>query len=118
MEKSATKIVAPKDKEYCQYIVKCILDQIKHPSLNVFFSWGAHNFVYGESENRNPVLRFKVNGMKFKGYVQVIYNFADYYEVEFVSTHGNVKHVVDECYCDNIQWVIDNYVEKIPEYIY
>ena len=118
MNNQPTKLVAPKDKTYCQQIANTIMKQIKYPTLQIYWSWGAHNFQYAETENGNPVLRFKVNGMKFKGYVQVIYNYGDYYEVEFVSTHGNLKHRVDECYFDNIQEIIDNYVEKIPEYAY
>ena len=94
------------------------MKQIKYPSINVYYSWGGHNFQYASTDNGNPTLRFKVNGMKFKGYVHIIYNFADYYEVEFVSTHGNLKKRVDECYFDNLQEIIDNFVEKIPEYIY
>lgn len=117
----ATKLVAPKNKrqvEDAKTITSTIMTQIKYPSIHVYYSWGAHGFVYAVTENGNPCLRFKVNGMKFKGYVHVIYNYMDYYEVEFVSTRGNLKHRINECYCDNIQEVIDNYVEKIPEYVY
>ena len=56
--------------------------------------------------------------MKFKGYVHILYNWADYYEIEFISTHGNIKHEIREVYFDQLQEVIDNYVEKIKEYAY
>ena len=117
MEKS--KLVMPKecDVNWVKEIADTIRTQIKYPIIQKYWSWGAHNFQFAVTENGNkPTLRFKVNGMKFKGYVHVIYNLMDYYEVEFVSTHGNLKKRVDECYCDNLQEIIDEYVEKIPEY--
>lgn len=118
MKQEPTKLVTPKNAEYSRQITAEIHKQIKHSNLPIYYSWGAHNFQYAETMKGNPVLRFKVNGMKFKGYVHIIYNYADYYEVEFVSTHGNLKHRINECYCDNIQEVIDNYVEKISDYAF
>jgi hypothetical protein len=38
--------------------------------------------------------------------------------VEFVSTHHNLKKVVDEVYFDELQNTIDEYVEKIDEYAF
>ena len=100
--------------------VKTMLSQIKYPNIVVFFTWGGTNFtaVQSNDDKTEPCLRFKVNGMKFKGYVHIFYNWADYYRVEFVSTHNNLKKVVDEVYFDSLQSVIDEYVEKIDEYVY
>lgn len=119
METSKMTSVGAIDKNNVS-IVQTILQQIKYPHIVVFFTWGAKGFTACQSndENKQPCLRFKVNGMKFKGYVHVFYNWADYYRVEFVSTHGNLKRVVDEVYFDNLQSVIDEYVEKIDEYVY
>ena len=99
-------------------IVNTILQQIQYPNRVVFFTWGAKGFTAGQSndDRKEPCLMFKVNGMKFKGYVHIFYNWADYYRVEFVSTHKNLKKVVDVVYFDNLQEVIDDYVERIPEY--
>lgn len=101
-------------------IVKTILQQIQYPNRTIFFTWGATKFTACQSDNdRNePCLAFKVNGMKFKGYVYIFYDWADYYRVEFVSTHRNLKKVVDEVYFDELQNVIDEYVEKIDEYVF
>ena len=95
-----------------------ILQQIQYPNRIIFGSWGAKNFTMGQSndEHKEPCLMFKVNGMKFKGYVHIFYNWADYYRVEFVSTHRNLKKVVDVVFFDNLQTTIDDYVEKIDEY--
>ena len=101
---------------YAKTICNEIRKQIMFPDKFVFFSWGADKFAYGVGTNGYPILRFKVNGMKFKGYVHIIYNPLDYYEVEFVSTHGNLKKRYDEVYFDELQEKIDEYVEKIPAY--
>lgn len=118
MKQQATKLAAPKREiERVKQIADTIRQQIKYPNVYKYFSWGAHNFQFAVTDDNNyPALRFKVNGMKFKGYVHIIYNPMDYYEVEFVSTHGNLKKRVEMCYFDQLQEIIDNYVEKIPEY--
>lgn len=101
-------------------IVHTIFEQIKYPNKIVFGSWGAKGFTMAQSndEFKEPCLMFKVNGMKFKGYVHIFYNWADYYRVEFVSTHRNLKNVVDMVFADNLQSVIDEYVEKVDEYAF
>ena len=116
--KQATTLAAPKREiERVKQIADTIRQQIKYPNKYVFFSWGAHNFQFAVTEIGNkPTLRFKVEGNKFKGYVHIIYNPMDYYEIEFVSTHGNLKKRVEMCYFDQLQQIIDEFVEKIPEY--
>lgn len=101
-------------------IVHTILQQIKYPNFFVFGSWGAKGFTAAQSNNeaKEPCLKFKVNGRKFKGYVHIFYNWCDWYRVEFVSTHNNLKKVVDEVYFDELQNTIDEYVEKIDEYAF
>lgn len=101
-------------------IVHTIFEQIKYPNMFVFGSWGAKGFTMAQSndEFKEPCLMFKVNGMKFKGYVHIFYNWADYYRVEFVSTHRNLKKVADMVFADNLQSVIDEYVEKVKEYVF
>lgn len=101
-------------------IVHTILQQIQYPNRVVFFSWGAKGFTAAQGNNdaKEPCLRFKVKGMKFKGYVHIFYNWRDWYRVEFVSTHNNLKKVVDEVYFDELQNTIDEYVEKIDAYAF
>ena len=108
---------------YCKEIAETIMLQLRMPSIIKYFSWGAHNFGYccvkneSQDQNVNAALRFKVNGMKFKGYVVVILNFLDYYDVEFVSTRKNLKHKVNDVDAFSLQEVIDEYVEKIDAYV-
>lgn len=99
-------------------IAETIMQQMRCPNRIVYYSWGAEKFSYGVNMNGEPFLRFKVNGMKFKGYVWVVYDFSDVYKISFVSTHGNVKKEVEMVYCDQLQEIIDNYVEKINDYVY
>ena len=111
METSKMTSVGAIDKNNMP-IVQTILQQIKYPHIVVFFTWGAKGFTACQSidENKQPCLRFKVN-------VNILATFKKY-GVEFVSTHGNLKRVVDEVYFDTLQSVIDEYVEKIDEYVY
>ena len=120
MEMTKIKAIEKKDLEYFRNIGKTIMKQIKYPNFWVFGSWGAHNYQIGASDNgkNEPVLIFKVNGMKFKGYVRIFYDWMDYYRIEFVSTHNNLKNVIDEVYFDELQEKIDNFVEKVKEYAY
>jgi hypothetical protein len=107
------------DIRYSNEIANIILQQIKYPNKVVYFTWGATQFSYGMNIHNNPFLRFKVNGMKFKGYVWVFYNRGmDWYDIEFISTHGNLKHRIEEVYFDELQEKIDNYVEKIGSYTF
>ena len=107
------------DNRYSKEIANIIMQQIKYPNKVVYFTWGATQFSYGINVHNKPFLRFKVNGMKFKGYVWIFYNRGmDWYDIEFISTHGNLKHRIEEVYFDELQEKIDNYVEKIDSYTF
>ena len=112
-----TPLQAPfHDAEHTRHIANTIMSQVQKPSRITFFSWGAHSFTCAQSAKcekysyNAPILRFKVNGRKFKGYVHVIYNASDYYDIEFVSTHGNLKHRIEDVDCFTLQEKIDEYV--------
>ncbi len=79
----------------------------------LFWSWGVSSF----SNLMNKGLLMKVNGHHHKGYVLVVLDYSDTFDVYFISTHGNIidqKHLV---YIDMLFDVIDNRIEKIPEYV-
>lgn len=105
-----------KDKAWASQIASTIQQQITYPNKAVFWSWGASKYTYGINEKGEAFLRFKVNGRKFKGYVWVVYDFSDTYKISFASTHGNVKKEVADVYCDQLQEIIDDFVEKIDDY--
>lgn len=102
--------------ERAKFIANEIFRQMKCPNFWVFGSWGGSLFTFGINEENEPYLRFKVNGAKFKGLVFVVYDFSDTYKIAFVDKKQKVTHEVSEVYADQLQEVIDNYVEKIPEY--
>ena len=89
--------------EMCKYIL-----QILRTQPIVVFSWGFHN------PQRLPNgLRFHVQGFKYKGTVEVVYNEGkDLFEVRLIDNGINVEDV----YLDNLINVIDNLVEKTSNY--
>lgn len=61
-------------------------------------------------------LRFKVQGFKFRGVVEVTYNEGkDLFEVSFIK-RGKVVDVITDVYLDMLVDVIDNKVEKTADY--
>ena len=87
-----------------EYILTIIRSQ-----LMVIFSWGFN------SPKRLPDdkgLRFNVEGFKYSGVVEVIYNIgSDLFEV-----HLSDGTKVEDVYLDNLVEVIDNLVEKTSNY--
>lgn len=77
------------------------------------FSWGFHNPV---ALPNNTGLRFNVQGFKFRGIVEVVYNEGwDLFDVRFIKG-GKVIDTVEQVYLDGLVDVIDDYVERVPDY--
>ena len=85
--------------------------QIFRAYAMVVFSWGFENptaIVNG--------LRFKVQGFKFKGTVEVEYNEGtDLFDVRLIK-NGKVVETIEDVYLDSLVDVIDNHVEKVDNY--
>ena len=83
---------------------------ILRSQLMVVFSWDFN------SPKRLPDdkgLRFNVEGFKYRGVVEVIYNIgSDLFDVVLPDTGTKVEDV----YLDNLVEVIDSLVEKTPNY--
>ena len=83
---------------------------ILRSQLMVVFSWGFH------SPKRLPDdkgLRFNVEGFKYRGVVEVIYNIgSDLFDVVLPNTGTKVEDV----YLDNLVELIDSLVEKTLNY--
>ena len=76
----------------------------------VLFSWGPHNF---KRLPEDQGLSFQVEGFNYQGKVVVMYNAGtDLFEVILAKTGEKVEDV----YLDNLVEVIDNLVEKTPNY--
>ena len=83
--------------------------QILKSQLMVLCSWGPHNF---KRLPEDQGLSFLVEGFKYTGKVKVIYNEgSDLFEV-----HLSDGTKVEDVYLDNLVEVIDNLVEKTPNY--
>ena len=84
--------------------------QILRSQLMVMFSWGFHK-PQRLPDDRG--LKFQVDGFKYRGSVEVIYNGGvDLFDVVLVDT--GVK--VEDVYLDSLVEVIDNLVEKTSNY--
>lgn len=84
--------------------------QILRSQLMVVFSWGFH---CPTALPDNKGLKFQVQGFKYQGEVQVIYNEGvDLFEV--ILTNTGIK--VEEVYLDCLVGVIDELVERVDNY--
>lgn len=92
--------------EMAKYIMSILRTQ-----LMVVWSWGFHNPIAIENG-----LRFKVQGFKFKGFVEVVYNEgSDLFDVSFIKA-GKVVKAIEGVYIDTLVETIDYYVEKTADY--
>lgn len=92
--------------EMAKYIMSILRTQ-----LMVMWSWGFNSPVAIKNG-----LRFKVQGFKFRGIVEVVYNEGlDLFDVSFIKTN-KVIDMIDGVYFDTLVEVIDNYVEKTSDY--
>ena len=92
--------------DMAQYIMS-----ILKTKLMVVWSWGFNSPIAISNG-----LRFKVQGFKFRGVVEVVYNEGkDLFEVSFIK-RGKVVEVVDDIYFDMLVDVIDTKVEKTSDY--
>ena len=92
--------------EMAKYIM-----QILKTQLMVVWSWGFNNPTAIENG-----MRFRVQGFKFKGIVEVRYNEGhDLFDVSFIK-RNKVVATANDIFFDSLVEVIDNFVEKTPDY--
>ncbi len=92
-------------------IAQTILNQIKILDRSALMAWGAKHFVSlpGCKDYQGGV-RFKVNGLTFKGWVKVELNWMDEYTISFINKKAEVVKEYEGVYCDMLVNIID-YVE-------
>ncbi len=96
--------------EMAKYILRILRSQ-----LMVMFSWGFHNAV---ALPNNEGLRFNVQGFKFKGVVEVVYDEGwDLFNVRFIKAN-KVVDTIEGVYFDTLVDTIDFYVEKDDSFDY
>lgn len=84
---------------------------ILQTQLMVVWSWGFHQPIALENG-----LRFKVTGFKFRGVVSIVYNEArDLFDISFIKSNKVVKSV-DGVYFDMLIGVLDDFIERTPDY--
>lgn len=92
--------------EMAQYIMSILKTQ-----LMIMWSWGFNSPIAV-----NNGLRFKVQGFKFRGVVEVKYNeYTDLFDVSFIK-RGKVIETIDGVYFDSLVNVIDFHVERTSDY--
>lgn len=92
--------------EMAKYIMRILKSQ-----LMVMWTWG-----FNSPTALTNGLRFKVNGFKFKGIVEVVYNEgSDLFDISFIK-RNKVVDTIEGCYLDMLVNVIDNRVEKVKNY--
>ena len=91
-------------------MAKYIMSILK-TQLMIVWSWGFHNPVALEN-----ALRFRVNGFKFRGVIEIAYNeSSDLFDVSFIKAN-KVVHRIDGVFFDMLINAIDDYVERTPDY--
>ena len=92
--------------EMAKYIISILRTQ-----LMVMWSWGFNSPIAIKNG-----LRFKVQGFKFRGTVEVRYNKgSDLFNVSFIKA-GKVIKTIDGVFFDMLVETIDNNVEKTSDY--
>ncbi len=92
--------------EMAKYIMTILKTQ-----LMIVFSWGFHQPVAIENG-----LRFRVQGFKFKGVVEVSYNEGrDLFDVRFLKAN-KVVNTIEGVFFDMLIDTIDDFVEKTSDY--
>ena len=92
--------------EMAKYIMSILKTQ-----LMIVWSWGFHQPVAIENG-----LRFRVQGFKFCGVVEVVYNEGrDLFDVRFLKAN-KVVNTIEGLFFDMLVDTIDDYVERVPDY--
>lgn len=92
--------------EMAKYIMSVLKSQ-----LMVVWSWGFNSPMAVKNG-----LCFKVQGFKFRGVVEVLYNEgSDLFDVSFIKA-GKVVKTIDGVFFDMLVETIDYYVEKTADY--
>ena len=89
-------------------IAKIIIQQIKACDFWFLGAVGAQKFLaLPESKEFQGGVRFKVNGLKHKGFVSIELRWADDYTIKFLSKTGEVVKTTEGVYCDMLVDILD-----------
>ncbi len=89
-------------------IAKTIVSQIKALDFWFLGAVGAQKFIaLPESKEFQGGVRFAVNGVKHKGYVQIELRWVDDYTITFMKRNGEVVKQCEMVYCDMLVEILD-----------
>ena len=94
-----------------EFNVSETLQVISH-NKPMYWSWGVTDLT---SLNGKGLI-FKVNGHHHKGWVLITLDWTDTYNVDIINNKGEVIQHYDMVYFDMLSELIDNRIERIPEY--
>jgi hypothetical protein len=83
---------------------------------NFFLRAGAWGFRNPCIVVKNKCYRFRVSGMIHKGYVYIILNGLDLFDIYYTNIKDVIKKISTDVYVMDLVDTIDRDVEKIPEY--
>jgi len=93
--------------EIAEYIIRILRTQIV-----VVMSWGFHKAKAIENG-----LAFMVQGFKFSGRVEVIYDEGwDLFDIRLLNEDGSIRKQVEGVFVDGVVSTIDNLVEHCSNY--
>ena len=78
----------------------------------IFWSFGVSKTI----NVNNKGLLIRVSARRHKGWILITLNGSDLYDVHLLNTLGKVKKLIEDVYCDTLLDVIDDSIERIPEY--
>lgn len=81
------------------------------------WSWGAHAWKLFETVNKNQALLFKVQGHHHKGYVMIVVNGADLFDVYLFTNGGEMKEKLEDIHVEDLIDRIDRKVERLDSYV-
>jgi hypothetical protein len=82
---------------------------------NIWWSWGVPTSSIKIIGTKG--LLFKVSGNHYKGLVYITLSWMDLYDVHFLNRNGDVKgEKIEGLFFDQLVEVIDNRIERIPDY--
>lgn len=99
-------------KEYVMQVAQTVREQLfALTPIPVLMSWGIEELT-ATTYRELPAVRLKVNGRLHTGYVIIVLNGSDYYEVYLQNEDRIVKCVSDEVCFNELGNVIDKAIES------
>jgi len=104
------------EKAVCRELNPVELLQLLRLDIMKFWSWGANGFTVDKKKG-TKMFRMTVRGHHHKGYVYIVLNFLDLFDVYLVNKKNIIKDKMTDLYFDQLADAIDEKVERINAYV-